>query len=153
MLGGILADLSRDYHLLAPELLGWGRTDKVVYFDRSPYVARIPHIAASFLRQVGVESADYLGASFGGSLIMRAAVARAIPGRSVGVWCGIGGPYRLVGDRRIGRLYAEPGSGGQTHRSRGPPPVLRITSRSATKQFDPRSLGGPHGSPPEESVR
>jgi pimeloyl-ACP methyl ester carboxylesterase len=94
--GGILADLSPDYHLLAPELLGWGRTDKVVYFDRSPYVARIPHIA-SFLRQVGVESADYLGASFGGSLIMRAAVAPGNPWkirRGISL-SGSGGPYRL----------------------------------------------------------
>jgi hypothetical protein len=78
---GILGALSRDYRLLAPELLGWGGTDKVVYFDRSPYAARIPHIAA-FVRQVGVESADYLGVSFGGSLIMRATVAPAIPGGS-----------------------------------------------------------------------
>jgi pimeloyl-ACP methyl ester carboxylesterase len=93
---GILGGLSRDYRLLAPELLGWGGTDKVVYFDRSPYAARIPHIAA-FVRQVGVESADYLGASFGGSLIMRATVAPGNPWRirrAISL-SGSGGPYRL----------------------------------------------------------
>jgi pimeloyl-ACP methyl ester carboxylesterase len=93
---GILGGLGRDYHVLAPELLGWGGTDKVVYFDRSPYAARIPHIAA-FARQVGVESADYLGASFGGSLIMRATVAPGNPWkirRAISL-SGTGGPYRL----------------------------------------------------------
>lgn len=93
---GMLAALSRDYHILAPELLGWGGTDKVVYFDRSPYAARIPHIAA-FARELKVERADYLGASFGGSLIMRATVAPGNPWniRRAMSLSGSGGPYRL----------------------------------------------------------
>ncbi len=93
---GMLAALSRDYHILAPELLGWGGTDKVVYFDRSPYAARIPHIAA-FARSLKVEHADYLGASFGGSLIMRAKVAPGNPWkiRRAMSLSGSGGPYRL----------------------------------------------------------
>ena len=92
----IFGSLSGEYRLLAPELLGWGGTDKVTYFDRSPYAARIPHIA-DFVRQVGVESADYLGASFGGSLIMRASVAPENPWkiRKAISLSGSGGPYRL----------------------------------------------------------
>lgn len=92
----MLEDLARDYHVLAPELLGWGGTDKVVYFDRSPYAARIPHIEA-FVGEVGIESADYVGASFGGSLIMRATIAPGNPWkirRAISI-SGTGGPYRL----------------------------------------------------------
>src|SRR5690606_17509621 len=88
--------LKADYHIFAPELLGWGGTDKVVYFDRSPYAARIPHIAA-FVDAVGITSADFLGASFGGSLIMRASVAAGNPWkmrRAISI-TGSGGPYRL----------------------------------------------------------
>jgi pimeloyl-ACP methyl ester carboxylesterase len=77
-------------------LLGWGGTDKVAYFDRSPYAARIPHIAA-FVREIGFASADYVGASFGGSLIMRATVEPGNPWnirRAISL-SGSGGPYRL----------------------------------------------------------
>lgn len=93
---GLLGPLSRDYHILAPELLGWGGTDKVVYFDRSPYSARIPHIAA-FVREMGIAQADFLGSSFGGSLIMRATVAPDNPWniRRAMSLSGSGGPYRL----------------------------------------------------------
>lgn len=92
----IIGELSRDYHIFAPELLGWGGTDKVVFFDRSPYAARIPHIEA-FVHEVGIGPADYVGASFGGSLIMRAAVAPGNPWkihRAISI-SGSGGPYRL----------------------------------------------------------
>jgi pimeloyl-ACP methyl ester carboxylesterase len=88
--------LAADYHIFAPELLGWGGTDKAVFFDRSPYAARIPHVAA-FIEAVGVTSADFLGASFGGSLIMRATVAPGNPWRirrAISI-SGSGGPYRL----------------------------------------------------------
>ncbi len=93
----VIADLSADYHIYAPELLGWGGTDKVVYFDRSPYAARIPHIAG-FARDLGIEGADYLGSSFGGSLILRATVEPGNPWnirRAISI-SGSGGPYRLA---------------------------------------------------------
>jgi pimeloyl-ACP methyl ester carboxylesterase len=93
---GVIERLAGDYHIFAPELLGWGGTDKVVYFDRSPYAARIPHVAA-FVDAVGITSADFLGASFGGSLIMRATVAPGNPWRirrAISI-TGSGGPYRL----------------------------------------------------------
>jgi pimeloyl-ACP methyl ester carboxylesterase len=92
----IIGKLSRDHHILAPELLGWGGTDKVVYFDRSPYAARVPHIEA-FVRELGIASTDYLGSSFGGSLILRATVAPGNPWkikRAISI-SGSGGPYRL----------------------------------------------------------
>lgn len=92
----VIAELSPDYHIYAPELLGWGGTDKVVYFDRSPYAARIPHIAG-FAREFGIDAADYIGSSFGGSLILRATVEPGNPWnirRAISI-SGSGGPYRL----------------------------------------------------------
>lgn len=92
----VIERLASDFHLLAPELLGWGGTDKVVFLDRSPYAARIPHVAA-FLDEVGVSRASFMGASFGGSLLMRALVADNNPWnveRAISI-SGSGGPYRL----------------------------------------------------------
>ena len=91
----VIIDFARDYYVLAPELLGWGGTDKVVYLDRSPYAARVPHIT-SFVRELGVEGADYVGTSFGGSLILRASVTPGNPWgicRAISI-TGSGGPYR-----------------------------------------------------------
>lgn len=95
--GAVIDLLAPDFHIFAPELLGWGGTDKVVYFDRSPYAARLPHIAA-FIDAVGIETACFAGVSFGGSLIMRAIVAPGNPWRirrAVSI-SGAGGPYRLA---------------------------------------------------------
>ncbi len=93
---GVMDELAGDFHIFAPELLGWGGTDKVVYLDRSPYAARVPHIAA-FAQAVGIESAFYAGASFGGSLTMRATVAPGNPWKMKKAMSisGSGGPYRL----------------------------------------------------------
>ncbi len=93
---GVIDELAGDFHIFAPELLGWGGTDKVVFLDRSPYAGRLPHIAA-FADAVGVESAFYAGASFGGSLTMRATVAAGNPWRMKKALSisGSGGPYRL----------------------------------------------------------
>lgn len=93
---GVIHHLSDKYHILAPELLGWGGTDKVVYFDRSPYAGRIPHITA-FLRAKNVEQALFAGASFGGSLLMHALASPDNPWkvrRAITI-SGSGGPYRL----------------------------------------------------------
>lgn len=92
----VIERLRGDYHLLAPELLGWGGTDKAIFLDRSPYAARVPHIAA-FLRELNVEQAAFVGASFGGSLLVRAVVEAGNPwGVTRGVSIsGTGGPYRL----------------------------------------------------------
>lgn len=93
---GVVDRMAAEFHIVAPELLGWGGTDKVVFFDRSPYAGRIPHIAA-FLRELRIEGAFFAGASFGGSLMMRAAVAAGNPWRikrGVSI-SGTGGPFRL----------------------------------------------------------
>jgi pimeloyl-ACP methyl ester carboxylesterase len=94
--GPVVQRLAVDFHVLAPELLGWGGTDKVVFLDRSPYAFRVPHVAA-WCREVGVGDAAFVGASFGGSLILRALVDADRPwpvSRAVSI-SGTGGPMRL----------------------------------------------------------
>ncbi|MBW0113759.1 alpha/beta fold hydrolase [Pseudonocardia abyssalis] len=94
--GDMIAPLTQRFHVLAPELLGWGGTDKVVFLDRSPYEPRVAHIAA-FCAELGVERAHFVGASFGGSLVLRALSDPARPWpveRAVSI-SGTGGPYRL----------------------------------------------------------
>lgn len=94
--GGMIDHLAQDYRVLAPELLGWGGTDKVVYLDRSPYVPRIAHIAA-FCEELGISSAHFVGSSFGGSVLLRALTAAGSPwpvAKAVSI-SGTGGPYRL----------------------------------------------------------
>ncbi|TQM11545.1 alpha/beta fold hydrolase [Pseudonocardia kunmingensis] len=94
--GGMITPLAERYHVLAPELLGWGSTDKVVFLDRSPYVPRVAHVAA-FCAELGVRTAHFVGASFGGSLLLRAVTDPARPwpvDRAVSI-SGTGGPYRL----------------------------------------------------------
>lgn len=88
--------LTDRFHVLAPDLLGWGGTDKVVFFDRPPYAPRVRHIA-EFCLALGVDQAHFVGASFGGSVVMRAITDPSSPWpvkRAVSI-SGTGGPYRL----------------------------------------------------------
>lgn len=92
----IIPFLSDRYHVVAPDLLGWGGTDKAVFLDRPPYAPRIAHIAA-FCQELGITSAHFIGASFGGSVVMRAITDPTSPwpvDRAVSI-SGTGGPYRL----------------------------------------------------------
>jgi pimeloyl-ACP methyl ester carboxylesterase len=88
--------LAEDHHVLAPDLLGFGGTDKAVFLDRSPYAFRVDHVAA-WCEAVGVREADFVGSSFGGSLLLRAVVdgRRPWPIRRAMTICGTGGPFRL----------------------------------------------------------
>lgn len=92
---GLIAELGQEFHIFAPELLGWGGTDKAVFLDRSPYAGRLPHLA-DFVEAVGIDSALYVGSSFGGSLILRGAIEAGNPLRMRGgiSISGTGGPYR-----------------------------------------------------------
>ncbi|MDV6246960.1 alpha/beta fold hydrolase [Rhodococcus opacus] len=93
---GMIPLLSTQFHILAPDLLGWGGTDKVVFFDRPPFAPRVKHIAA-FCEVLGVDRAHFVGASFGGSVVLRAVTDPSNPwpvDRAVSI-SGTGGPYRL----------------------------------------------------------
>lgn len=94
--GAVMAELAEDYHVLAPDLLGWGGTDKVAFLDRSPYVPRVEHVAA-FCDSLALTDVRFVGNSFGGSLVLRAAAgtAPAWPMHSAVSISGTGGPDRL----------------------------------------------------------
>ncbi|MGF7123180.1 alpha/beta hydrolase [Rhodococcus sp. TAF43] len=92
----MIPHLTDRFHVLAPDLLGWGGTDKAVFLDRPPFAPRVKHIAA-FCQELGVDRAHFVGASFGGSMVMRAITDPTSPwpvDRAVSI-SGTGGPYRL----------------------------------------------------------
>lgn len=87
--------MSQEYHVVAPDLLGFGGSAKVVRFDTSTHDFRIEHLSA-LLDDLGLsESGVHLmGNSFGGSLVLRAAAARSLPALSAVSIAGTGGPWR-----------------------------------------------------------
>lgn len=93
--GPVMEELAADFHVIAPDLLGWGHTDKAVFLDRSPYARRIQHVAG-FCEATGLESPIVVGASFGGSMIMRS-LADGNCWDAIGAVniSGSGGPFRL----------------------------------------------------------
>lgn len=104
--GGVMPLLAERYRVLAPDLLGYGDTDKVIYLDRPAYAFRADHLAA-FCAAVGVDAAHFVGQSFGGSLVLRALAARkpVLPALSGVSICGTGGPWRSAkGVNELGRF-------------------------------------------------
>jgi pimeloyl-ACP methyl ester carboxylesterase len=100
--GNLIAALGEQYHVLAPDMLGFGGTDKAVFVDRSQYEARTAHLAA-FLDALSITEPVHLaGTSFGGSLALRAISGSPLPVRSVVSICGTGGPWRS--ERSIAEL-------------------------------------------------
>ena len=68
---GVIEHLADDYHVIAPDLVGWGGTDKLCYFDRSPYDYRLEHLA-SICHVLGLdEPVFFAGSSFGAELVVR----------------------------------------------------------------------------------
>jgi len=69
--------LSNTFHVIAPDLLGWGLTDKLYSFS-DPAGLRIKHLQR-FLEALGIGKAFFVGNSAGGGLILRASVRRPAP--------------------------------------------------------------------------
>ncbi|MGE5219190.1 MAG: alpha/beta fold hydrolase [Chloroflexota bacterium] len=69
--------LARRFHVIAPDLLGWGKTDKLYSFS-DPAGLRIKHLQR-FLETLGIGPAYFVGNSAGGGLILRAAVRQPSP--------------------------------------------------------------------------
>ena len=69
--------LSRRFHIVAPDILGWGQTDKLYSFS-DPAGLRIKHLQR-FLETLGIGKARFVGNSAGGGLILRAAVRSPAP--------------------------------------------------------------------------
>lgn len=89
-----LSDVAR---VVAPDMLGFGGTSKIVYFDRPMYQYRAAHLA-SFVRAIGAPGAEVhgVGTSLGGSVLVRdvAADEPRIGLASVVSISGSGGPWR-----------------------------------------------------------
>ena len=68
---GVIDELTDRYHVVAPDLIGWGGTDKLCYFDRSPYDYRLEHLAAVCRVLALDEPAFFAGSSFGAELVAR----------------------------------------------------------------------------------
>jgi pimeloyl-ACP methyl ester carboxylesterase len=93
--GRFIPHVADDYHVFAPDLLGWGGSDKVVFFDRAPYAPRVAQLR-DFCDQLGISHAIFMGVSFGASVLLRwATEADSPPPASLVVAVnGTGGPMR-----------------------------------------------------------
>src|SRR5678815_3757814 len=70
-------DLASSFHVVAPDILGWGQTDKLYSFS-DPAGLRIKHVQR-FLEILGVGKAFFVGNSACGGLIVRASVRSPAP--------------------------------------------------------------------------
>lgn len=120
------------YHVLVPDMLGFGATDKAYFFDRSPVAFRIKHIA-DFCAAISVSRAHFVGNSLGGTLIMRALAIDPLPWpfSSASSISGTGGPWRvpeamaslaefagsLESMAKLVAMLADPGQNGFDHDS------------------------------------
>lgn len=69
--------LAKKFHVIAPDILGWGQTDKLYSFS-DPAGLRIRHLQR-FFESLGIGPAYFVGNSAGGGVILRAVVRRPIP--------------------------------------------------------------------------
>ncbi|MGH7872336.1 MAG: alpha/beta fold hydrolase [Candidatus Binatia bacterium] len=69
--------LGRNFHVVAPDILGWGQTDKLYSFS-DPAGLRIKHLRR-FLETLDIGKAFFVGNSAGGGLILRASVRHPAP--------------------------------------------------------------------------
>lgn len=93
--GPVMERMEHEYHVLAPELYGWGGSDKHYPFGASPYEYRIQQVA-EWLRYKGITNAVFVGASFGGSITLRATMHDDNPWAPRGTisFAGSGGLFR-----------------------------------------------------------
>ena len=69
--------LAKRFHVIAPDILGWGQTDKVYSFS-DPAGMRIKHLQR-FFETLGIGKAYFVGNSAGGGVILRAVVRQPAP--------------------------------------------------------------------------
>jgi 2-hydroxymuconate-semialdehyde hydrolase len=70
-------ELAKHFHIIAPDMLGWGGTDKIYSFS-DPAGHRIRHLQR-LLDTLGVGKAFFVGNSAGGGTILRASVLDPVP--------------------------------------------------------------------------
>jgi 2-hydroxymuconate-semialdehyde hydrolase len=72
-----IEELAKNFHVVAPDILGWGQTDKLYSFS-DPAGLRIKHVQR-FLETLGIGKAYFVGNSAGGGLVLRASVRQPAP--------------------------------------------------------------------------
>lgn len=88
----ILPRLAQRFHVFAPDLLGFGATQKLYDFGQGARGQKIAHLAA-WMRAIGLERAHFAGSSAGGSMVLWAAMRNEWPiARAVSI-AGTGGPF------------------------------------------------------------
>jgi 2-hydroxymuconate-semialdehyde hydrolase len=74
-----VAELAKRFHVVAPDMLGWGGTEKIYNFS-DPAGYRIRHIQR-LLEILGIREAFFVGNSSGGGTVLRASVMDPPPFR------------------------------------------------------------------------
>lgn len=93
--GSTIEELAESFYVLAPDLLGFGESDKVTYFDRSSYDFRGPHVRAFARAMFGERQVNVVGNSYGGSLTLRMLAAGETEWiRTAVSIAGSGGPWK-----------------------------------------------------------
>ena len=72
-----ISTLAERFHVIAPDMLGWGETDKIYNFS-DPAGYRIKHLE-KLLEIIGITKAFFVGNSGGGGTILRASVLEPVP--------------------------------------------------------------------------
>ena len=88
----ILPRLASRYHVYAPDLMGFGGTQKIYDFGQGARSQKIEHIA-NWMGAVGIREAHVMGNSAGGSIVLFAAMRGEWPIRKAISIGGTGGPY------------------------------------------------------------
>ena len=96
-----MESLGKDFHVIAPDMLGFGKTDKIYSFS-DPAGFRIKHLRR-FLKAIGVEKAYFVGSSAGGGTILRAAVMDppALPIEKMVTICGNASLFKTEAQNRL----------------------------------------------------
>jgi len=93
--GRVVPHLVDKYRVVMPEMLGFGGTDKAVFFGENPYEPRLRHLAA-FFDALDLQQMHVVGNSFGGGVTLRMTLRpeTAWRMRSAASISGTGGPFR-----------------------------------------------------------
>ncbi|MCC4310430.1 alpha/beta hydrolase [Alcanivorax marinus] len=88
--------LSDEYRVVLPDMLGFGGTDKAVFFGENPYAPRLRHLSC-FFDALDIREAHVVGNSFGGGMTLRLSMLPETSWRMLSATSisGTGGPFRL----------------------------------------------------------
>jgi 2-hydroxymuconate-semialdehyde hydrolase len=93
-----IAALAEHFHVFAPDMLGFGHTDKVYNFS-DPAGFRIRFVR-DFMKTLCIPSAHFMGNSFGGSLILTVAATQPVAWNMRSIVTSSGGGFAPVNEAR-----------------------------------------------------